>query len=224
MPGGANFKLNRNPHTSPKVKKDDEGLYVRIGEQKFRPGSVEGYDHQFDMRDGGLSEGQEVFTTQSGYKGPATGYDRDENIRKISTREGAVFWHAEGQERTKGLRDHPEGAVFNREGTRQPFIERDAKGLFVRVPHYAGDGMLKPGQLDTYRLSKKDGTQFEEGQAVDTFYAKRNFFGKEGSALNVSGKNGEIAKLKLEGPSLASTPKLDIQRLNALSMATGFGR
>lgn len=224
MPGGANFKINRHPHTSPKVKRDQEGIFVRIGEQKFRPGSVEGYDHRFDMRDGGLSEGQEVFTTKQGYKGPATGYERDENIRKISTRDGAVYWHAEGEERTKGLRDHPEGAVFNREGTRQPFIEKDAKGLFVRVPHYAGENMIKPGQLDTYRLSKKDATQFQEGQPVDTFYAKRNFLGKEGSALNISGRDGEVAKLKLEKPAIDLMPKMDVEKINALSMAAGFGR
>lgn len=228
MPGGANFKLNRNPHVTPEVKQDDEGLYVRIGDRRFRPGAVEGYDHRFDMRKGGLSAGDRVFTTEKGHKGPETGFRNDDNIRKMSTPQGAVYWHAEGEDRTRGLREHQDSAVFNREGVRQPFVERDEHGLKVRAAHYAekqesGMEMIRPGQLDTYRIPAKDEGRFKEGEPVNTLYGS-TFFGKKGSALEIVSQSGEKAKLKHENAPPLMTRALDQAKMNALSMASGFGR
>ena len=228
MPGGANFKLNRNPHVQPVVKRDDEGLYVRIGDDRFRPGAVDGYDHRFDMREGGIREGERVFTTERGHKGPETGYSNDDNIRKLSTQNGAVYWHAEGEARNRGLKDHPTDPVFTREGVRQPFVERDEKGLKVRAPHYSQDkedgrGMIRPGQLDTYRIAKKDEHRFREGEAVNTYYGA-TLMGKKGSALEIMSDRGEKAKLKHENAPAIMDRIIDRERINALSMSAGFGR
>ena len=42
------------------VRKDGRGLYVITGGYKARPGPRLGYDHAFDMSDGGLCEGMKV--------------------------------------------------------------------------------------------------------------------------------------------------------------------
>lgn len=222
MPGG--FARNKNPLTSAKVNMDDEGIFIRLNGTKFRPGAVEGYDHRFDMREGSIRYNDSVYTMENGHKAPETGYQMDRNIRKISTSEGAVFWHAEGKARNQGLRDHPEGAVFTREGTRQPFVERDEHGLKVRVPHYAGEGRVAPGKLDTYRIPRKEEANFREGEPVHTMYGSK-LLGKHGSALEIrSYTSGAAAKAKLEINPPAVMRQQDIARVNALSMASGFGR
>jgi len=228
MPAGSSFKLNRNPSVTPSVKKDDEGLYVQIDGTRYRPGAVEGYDHRFDMREGGLTAGDRIYTTEKGHKGPETGFDNDDRIRKISTADGAVYWHAEGEDRNRGLRDHPSDPVFTREGVRQPFVEKDEHGLKVRAPHYSrnkenGLGMIRPGQLDTYRIAKKDEHRFREGEAVNTYYGS-TLLGRKGSALEIMSDRGEKAKLKHDNASPALGRIIDRDPVNPLPMASGFGR
>lgn len=228
MPAGSSFKLNRNPPVTPSVKRDDEGLYVKIGGTRYRPGAVDGYDHRFDMREGGVSDGDRIYTTERGHKGPETGYQNDDNIRKISTADGAVYWHAEGEARNRGLRDHPSDPVFTREGVRQPFVERDEQGLKVRAPHYSHDkerglGMIRPGQLDTYRIAKKDEHRFREGEAVNTYYGA-TLLGRKGSALEIMSDRGEKAKLRHENAAPMIGRIIDRERMNSLSLASGFGR
>lgn len=42
------------------VREDQYGVYIIINGSKHRPGNVVGYDHAFDMSDGGLRAGQKV--------------------------------------------------------------------------------------------------------------------------------------------------------------------
>ncbi len=42
------------------VRRDAHGLYLRTGGYIFRPGPVIGFDHAYDMGDGGLMEGDRV--------------------------------------------------------------------------------------------------------------------------------------------------------------------
>lgn len=53
-----------------KVRQDTKGLYVKKDGAKARPGNVVGYDHAFDMSDGGLVVGDFVKTSHPA--GPIT--------------------------------------------------------------------------------------------------------------------------------------------------------
>lgn len=43
-----------------RVWKDEHGIYIKTGGYVFRPGGIRGYDHAYDMDDGGLKEGDTV--------------------------------------------------------------------------------------------------------------------------------------------------------------------
>jgi len=43
-----------------RVREDERGLYIRLNGHKNRPGAVRGYDHVYDMSDGGLKAGDTV--------------------------------------------------------------------------------------------------------------------------------------------------------------------
>lgn len=42
------------------VREDDRGLYIWLNGGKYRPGGVTGWDHAYDMDDGGLKKGDKV--------------------------------------------------------------------------------------------------------------------------------------------------------------------
>ena len=42
------------------VRQDEQSIYVIAGGYRARPGNVGGYDHAFDMSDGGLKKGDVV--------------------------------------------------------------------------------------------------------------------------------------------------------------------
>lgn len=43
-----------------KVHEDEHGVFIRTGGYLFRPGGVRGYDHAYDMSDGGLKKGDTI--------------------------------------------------------------------------------------------------------------------------------------------------------------------
>lgn len=42
------------------VRKDDKGIFIVTDGTRFRPGSITGYAHAYDMSDGGLVAGNHV--------------------------------------------------------------------------------------------------------------------------------------------------------------------
>jgi hypothetical protein len=42
------------------VREDEHGLYILINGARSRPGKISGYDHVYDMSDGGLKKGDKV--------------------------------------------------------------------------------------------------------------------------------------------------------------------
>jgi len=214
-------RLNRTVQKT--VKMDDDGLYVRIGDKKFRPGTVEGYDHRFDMREGPMKMGMTIGAGEKGLTCAETGYQVDPKVRKINYGKDSVYWHEEGEERTKKLRPHPEDASYNFVGVRKPFIERDEHGLKARVPHYSGEGMIKPGQLDTYRIPKKEEGRFKEGELIETQYSSV-LLGKKGSAIELTSQSGEKIKLERENEPPIKKRVLSLAQQQAMSMASGFSR
>lgn len=42
------------------VREDEHGLYILINGARSRPGNISGYDHVYDMSDGGLKKGDKV--------------------------------------------------------------------------------------------------------------------------------------------------------------------
>lgn len=213
----------KNPHINATVERDEEGLYIAIGKTKFRPGSVEGYDSRFNMNEGSLKEGSIVHTTRDNFNDPddLRRYTREHNIRKLSTKEGAVYWHVEGEERNKGLRDHPQNAAYDREGRRSPFVDEDQKGLFVSVPHSHDNERAFRAVRDKYRIAKHDADRFTKGQPVDLYW-KHGLMGK--TARIVAQGTGETATLKYDKKPNSPDTLIDRAQQNMMAMAASLGR
>lgn len=208
------------------VERDDEGLFVTVGGRKFRPGTVKGYEKRFDMRDGGLKEGSSILTTTRGFNDleDYERWKRDNDLRKISSAEGGVYWHAEGEKRNKGLMEHPKDGSYTREGMRHLFIDEDKKGLFVAVRSGPMTNRSKDSMREIHRLSKADSARFEKGQTVSLNWTNSLI---SGSVANIrSEATGQSATLKLDRDP-AAEPLIDRTRqklATMTAMASGIGR
>lgn len=214
---------NRKQQIKLKVERDDEGLFIAIGKHKFRPGSVEGYDSRFDMREGGLKEGSVVHTNRDHFNDhqDLRRFTREYDIRKLSTKDGSVFWHVEGEKRDKGLRDHPEGAVFDKEGRRSLFIDEDQKGLFVAVPHSPLHDRPYRHAREKHRISQKDSARFSKGQPVDLYWKQ----GLLNERANIIARDtGKAASLKYDKNPDAPATLIERAHQNMMAMAAGIGR
>lgn len=214
----------RNQQVKTKVERDAEGLFITIKGHKFRPGSVEGYDNRFDMREGSLKEGNVVHTTSDHFNDTQDlrRYTREHNLRKLSTKEGAVYWHAEGEIRNKGLREHPQDGVYDREGRRSLFVDEDQKGLFVAVPHSTYHTRPRNAVREKHRISALDAARFSKGQPVDLYW-KRGMLGGETASI-IARDTGEAATLKFDKRPDAPATLVERAQQNMLAMAASLGR
>ena len=222
MPGRPPL-VKKNPPVTAKVDRDEEGLFVMVGRSKFRPGAVEGYDNRFDMREGNLKKGRVVRTTRDEFNDhqDLRRFTREYDIRKLSTKDGSVFWHKEGEKRDKGLRDHPEGAIYDKEGRRSLFIDEDQKGLFVAIPHSPFNGRAYRGVREKHRIAPHDAARFAKGQPVDLYW-KQGLMGNTASII--ARDTGEATRLKYDKNPDAPTTLLERAQQNMMAMAASMGR
>lgn len=94
---------------TPKVRRDEEGLYIVTNGQNYRPGSVNGYGHAIRMDDGGLVEGAKV---------QASAMTGTEKARLKLDDGTTTYWYVEGPTRTRGKMAAPANAVWKTDGTR----------------------------------------------------------------------------------------------------------
>ena len=94
---------------NPKIRRDDEGLYIVTNGQRYRPGSVAGHGHAVRMDDGGLQEGGTV---------QARMVEQSE-LARLKLQDGTVtYWFCEGPTRIRGLMEPPADAVWKPDGRR----------------------------------------------------------------------------------------------------------
>jgi hypothetical protein len=94
---------------NPKIRRDDDGLYIVTNGGKYRPGAVAGRAHAIRMDDGGLQEGGNV---------QARMVEQTE-LTRLKLPDGTVtYWHVEGPTRIRGLMDAPADAVWKPDGRR----------------------------------------------------------------------------------------------------------
>lgn len=69
------------------VREDKDGIYINTGGYRFRPGGVRGYDHAYDMSDGGLTKGDKIKAAHIG----------GSPLCRIRLIDNTYYWHSDGR-------------------------------------------------------------------------------------------------------------------------------
>lgn len=69
------------------IRQDDQGIYLIANGSTYRPGKVSGYDHVYNMTDGGLKKGDK----------PIAKHVSQSALVKITLESGKILhWHVNG--------------------------------------------------------------------------------------------------------------------------------
>lgn len=90
------------------VRSDENGIYIKTGGHKFRPGAVNGYYHAYRMDDGNLKAGDKVKARHIG----------GSPLAKLTLADDTITRWAEEYSWTKDRIEAPEDAQWLPDGSR----------------------------------------------------------------------------------------------------------
>lgn len=94
-----------------KVRKGEDGLFIMEGNEIYRPGYVSGPGHRMRMDAAGLVAGDMAKTLRVA----------GTRLLRVTLEDGTItFWHADGEARRSRLMPEPPGAIWRKDGKRDP--------------------------------------------------------------------------------------------------------